>query len=220
MTQMPLDFGVQASYRHEDFVVTGCNRVAYEWIMRWPDWPAQVLWLCGPKSSGKTHLLHVWAQRSGAAIAQNNHLWIEPEAVFAGFNALAIDSLPSPLDEEALFHLLNHTTHQRKWLLITHESPPSRLSITLPDLKSRLNALPVAMLESPDDVLLHALLLKQLADRQLQVDADVIHYVLSRIERSCDAVASLVAHMDATSMQQKRRITLPFVRELLTSAST
>lgn len=218
MTQLTIDFGTQASFRSEDFVITPCNRVAHEWMMRWPDWPAQCLWLCGPASSGKTHLLHLWAARSNARIATDRTPDTNPIAAFGDSSALAIDhlSLSSTADEETLFHLLNHAAHAKKWLLITHEQPPARLAVSLPDLRSRLNALPVAMLEAPDDTLLHALMIKQLADRQLSIDPDVVHYLLTRCERSCDAIARLVNRLDEASMQQKRRITLPFARQLLT----
>ena len=55
-------------YKQGDFPVADCNLAAVQWIDRWPDWPGPILVVSGPAGCGKTHLAHVWQERSGAAI--------------------------------------------------------------------------------------------------------------------------------------------------------
>ena len=218
MTQLAIDLASEPSYRPEDYALTDCNRLAYEWVMRWPDWQGPALWLCGPQASGKTHLVHLWAARAGARVITPGSLNREAPDLFAERAALAVDGGWNALDETALFHLLNYTKEAGKWLLLAHLLPPAEAAIALPDLSSRLKALPVASLEQPDDLMLHMVMMKQLADRQLSVEPEVITYLLSHIERSFAAAKQTVQLLDEAALQQKRRITLPFARELLTKA--
>ena len=70
--QLTLDLALPPpTYRREDFIVADGNREALAWLDRWPDWPAPALALGGPPGCGKTHLAHIWATRTGAAILQS-----------------------------------------------------------------------------------------------------------------------------------------------------
>ena len=63
----------------------------------------------------------------------------------------------------------------------------------MPDLASRLRALPVVALTAPDDALLRAVLVKLFADRQLAVDESLVAFLATRIERSFAAARAAVA---------------------------
>ena len=90
-----------------------------------------------------------------------------------------------------------------------------RRSFALPDLASRLRAAPSVAIREPDEQLLGALLVKLFNDRQIRVGADVLHYVLPRIERSFEAVRDLVDEADRRAMVEKRKISIPLMRDLL-----
>ncbi len=126
-----------------------------------------------------------------------------------------IDDADAVVDEAALFHLLNVAVELGDCLLLTGRKPPNRWALTLPDLASRLNALPAVSLGSPDDGLLAALLVKQLADRQLVIGDQVAGYLLGRMERSFGGVRRLVEALDRSSLSERRRITVPFARGVL-----
>ena len=87
--------------------------------------------------------------------------------------------------------------------------------MALPDLASRLKALPVAELEPPDDALLRGVLVKLFADRQLAVDepvdllSDAAHAALARVARG------LVAEIDRLALEEKSAITRPLVARVL-----
>ena len=85
----------------------------------------------------------------------------------------------------------------------------------LADLSSRFKALQTVEIGEPDDTLLSAVLVKQFADRQLRIDADVLGYILPRMERTFAAARQLVVAADTVSLQEQRRITIPLMRQIL-----
>jgi len=137
-----------------------------------------------------------------------------PTALATG--ALVLEELkPSGFDELALFHLLNLAREDQAYVLVTARIPPSAIDIELRDLRSRLRALPVVTLQSPDDHLIRALIVKFCADRQLVVDESVVSYVASRIERSYVAARVAVERLDSEALRQGRSVTRALAAELM-----
>ena len=212
--QMPLEFEHRPSMSGEDFLVAGCNQEAVAWIDRWPGWTALALY--GPEGCGKTHLANVFAEKSGAKIVDGKELLdLNPDAILQGNKALAIDGADRIPDGQTLFHLINTLKEEGGSLLLTAIEAPARWSVRLPDLASRLNAMPVVEIGPPDDFLMEAVLLKLFSDRQLQVDIEVIKYLILRMERSFAAARAMVAVLDAQSLAARKNITVPLVRSVL-----
>jgi chromosomal replication initiation ATPase DnaA len=116
-------------------------------------------------------------------------------------------------DETALFHL--HNMLAGKYLLVTAACPPRDWGISLPDLASRMQAVPAARLEAPDDALLTAVLVKLFADRQITVPANLISYLTLRMDRSLHAAGELVAALDARALALGRPVTRALAAEVL-----
>ena len=116
-----------------------------------------------------------------------------------------------------LFDLINMADAGAS-LLITGRNPPAAWQCSLPDLRSRLNALMVVSLSPPDDVVLLAVLRKFFSQRNIRVSEDVLSYLLKRIERSVPAAWDVVDRIDAVADAQGREITRPLAREVLESA--
>jgi chromosomal replication initiation ATPase DnaA len=108
--------------------------------------------------------------------------------------------------DRALFHLYNLMRERRGHLLLISETPPARWRIALPDLASRLRAVPAVAVAPPDDELLGSIILKQLADRQLHAAAGVVHYLVSHMERSGEAARRVVAALDRRALAERREI--------------
>lgn len=197
------------TYSREDFVVAGGNRDALAWLDRWPDWPASALALSGPAGSGKTHLGRIWAARAAAKVIEGSDLdgksVPDLAAMVAASAAIMIDHADRA-PERALFHLYNLMRERRGHLLLISEVPPARWRIALPDLASRLRAAPAVDVSPPDDELLGSIILKQLADRQLHAGPGVVHYLVSRMERSADAARRVVAALDRRGLAERREI--------------
>lgn len=226
MTQLAFDLPQRPALGREDFLVAECNAEAVAWLDRWPDWPRTgrlpaALAIHGPAGCGKTHLASVWQAVSGARR-------IEPRQVTAasvptlleGANAIVLDGLTADIDEHGLFHLLNLLGECDGHLLITAALPPARWAIALPDLKSRLSALPAIGVGAPDEALLAAVMVKLFADRQLMVSQELVQFLLPRIERSFAAVQSIVDRLDKAALISRRNITVPLARALLAGGNT
>jgi len=205
--QLVFELPHRAAMGLEDFLVSDSNAAAVALVDRWPDWPIGAAVLVGPKGSGKTHLANVWRLRSDAVLANASALSRERVPDFAAAGALVVEDIPTLTDEAALFHLLNLVREQRLQILLTTDTAPGDLRIDLPDLRSRLKALPLASIEPPDDALLRAVLVKLFADRQLSVEPHIIDYVLVRMERSMSAAERFVSEADRRALVLQRRVT-------------
>ena len=200
-----------------DFFVAPCNRDAVAWVDRWPEWPAPALVLHGPAGSGKSHLAEVWRGKAEGARLSLENLESETVAMRADSVCTLIDPVVMPFDQEALLHLFNATAERNGHLLLVAEVPASRWSLTLADLRSRLQAAPSVGIGAPDDGLIGAVMVKQFADRQLNVDPEVLTFLLARMERSFEAASRLVAALDKAALAEKRRITVPLAGDVLSS---
>jgi len=217
--QLALAFGHEVSYAREDFLEGPSNAAALHLVERWPDWPAHIAVLAGPEGSGKSHLAAIWANAAGARhlSASALDLGAVPAALATG--AVVLENVADQLDEVALFHLLNLANEQAGYVLLTARRPPALWMVALPDLRSRLRALPVVELSAPDDALLRAVLVKLFADRQLAVDEALISYLVTRIERSVAAARAAVTLLDREALRQKRPVTRALAAQILDTNS-
>ncbi len=214
--QLALDLGYRPALGMDDFLVAPGNRDAVHWLDTWPDWPGPALALVGPAGSGKTHLAKVFAQGSGGVVlAAGDIARQEPPELTAGATTIVVEDIDGGVAEEPLLHLFNWIVESGRHLLLTGRLAPARWPVALPDLRSRLSALPVAVLQSPDDGLIAAVLIKTLGDRQLMVGQDVVRFVVPRIERSFAALHAFVAGIDARALAERRNITVPLARDVL-----
>ena len=218
--QLPLDLQYRPALEREVFLVAPGNATAIGWIDRWPDWPAPALVLEGPRGSGKTHLASVWRARSGAWVVEGASLSPSQVPVLLSHAAaVGVVEGAEHAPDEPLLHLYNAVAERGGQLLLTAASAPAQWATALPDLRSRLRALPVASLAMPDDLLFKAVLTKLFADRRLNVGADVIDFLTIRLERSFEAAGDIVAALDRAAFAERRRITVPFVRAVLMAAA-
>ena len=190
------------------------NESALALIDAWPDWPAHAIALVGPEGSGKTHLATVWASAAGARVVSGRTLAeIDiPAALATG--ALVVEDAAARADERALFHLINLAREEGAYLLFTARSAPSLWPAVLPDVASRLRALPVVALQAPDDALLRGVIVKLAADRQLQLDETVVSYISARIERSFAGARAAVIALDQEALRQGRAPSRALAAEL------
>lgn len=218
--QIPLTLPHRAAMGADDFLVTACNRDAAAWIEKWPDWPSFGLLVTGQSGSGKTHLLYLWRDKSGAKLLTIDDLKTHsPQALTADIKYLALDNADAIAGdapaEEALFHLYNHLKSSQGSLLLTMVQGAGQAGFQLPDLRSRLLALPAVALQAPDDDLLEALIVKQFRDRQITLDAGVVSYLAPRISRDAASIRTLVERLDQASLAASRKITISLVRQIL-----
>ncbi|NOT71841.1 MAG: hypothetical protein HOP09_11365 [Hyphomicrobium sp.] len=205
--QLAFDLPHRPALGVEDFLVSHSNAAAVALVDRWPDWPVGAAVISGPAGSGKSHLANVWRLRSHAAIVRAADCTTASVPELASHGALVVEDIGDRDDEQALFHLLNLVREQRLAMLLTSNAAPGDLNVVLPDLRSRLKALPFAAIATPDEALLRVVLVKLFADRQLAVDPQIIAYLLLRMERSMEAARRIVAEVDRQALMLKRGVT-------------
>lgn len=222
--QLPLVFAPRPALGRDDFLVTDSNHAAIAWIDRWPDWPAQGLVVSGPRASGKTHLAHVFRERTGAPIIAGGSLrgfesgtgegLFAPERVRAA-RALVIDDADQVADGRDLLHVINFIRENGASVLLTATRPAGHWRAEPADLASRLAAMGAATIAPPDDHLLAAVISKAFSDRQVRVGDDVMRYLLARIERSFEAARDIAARLDAVSLARGQKVSVPLARAVL-----
>ncbi|MEM8841317.1 MAG: DnaA/Hda family protein [Pseudomonadota bacterium] len=219
--QLTFDLPHRPALSRADFLVSDSNSRAVAAVDGWQDWPGARLALTGPARSGKSHLVHVWAGMADATItaaldlgdARIPSLAAQPVAVEDVDRLAQAAPARRRLAEEALLHLYNLMAETRRALLVTGAGAPAAWQVLLPDLRSRLEPLPLVEIEPPDDNLLSSLLVKLFADRQVRVEPRVIRYMVARMERSCEGAEKLVALIDSAALEQKRNVTVDLVRK-------
>jgi chromosomal replication initiation ATPase DnaA len=216
LAQLAFDLPHRAALGAEDFLVSDCNLAAVKLIDAWPEWQDQVQLLTGPVASGKTHLVRVWQGRSGAQAFDPAHLGIVLiDSLPEGTAIVVEDADRAGYDEKTLFHLLNLAREKRLFVLLTARSSPNRWGTVLPDLASRLNAVPIIEIGAPDEALLRTVMLKQFTDRQVDIDPKVLEFLALRIDRSLEAAAAAVEAVDRAALASGRKISRQLVTEAL-----
>ncbi|MGI9422530.1 MAG: hypothetical protein ACR2PA_05005 [Hyphomicrobiaceae bacterium] len=215
--QLTFDLPHRPAQDADDFLVSGSNQAAVELIDNWPGtWPNCAAAVCGPAGVGKSHLVHVWRSRSHAECITGTNLDVTATGILERCDALAVEDLDRGIgDEKALFHILNLAREERRSVLLTARVAPGELQVSLPDLRSRLRALRIAVIAPPDDALLRGLLVKLFSDRQLRVDPATITYILTHMERSAESAAKVVGEMDRLALKSHRRASRLLAREVI-----
>jgi chromosomal replication initiation ATPase DnaA len=213
--QLALALDHAESFAREDFLVGPSNEAALNLIERWPDWPDRIMVLVGPEGSGKSHLAAIWAASAGArSVAARSINKADLPAAFATGALVVEDLTEQRFEERALFHLINHAREERAFVLITSRSAPASWKLNVPDLASRLRALPVIELAAPDDALLRAIIVKLFMDRQIVVEESLVAYLATRIERTFAGAQRAVEALDREALRRKRPVSRALAGEL------
>lgn len=216
--QLSLPFPQRDHYAATEFLASPANAEALAWLDRPMDWPGLRLAVHGPEGSGKTHLLHVFAERHAALLLPGEavrHLVDLPDG-----GGIAVDDADAAPEPEALLHLLNAAAERGLPVLLAGRTPPSHWPAALPDLASRLRAIPTARLAQSGDELLRALLARLLAERQLRVEPSVQEYLLARLPRQGAALREAAACLDRVSLAAGRSVTRGIAAEVVARLGT
>jgi len=223
-TQLPLPLNLKEVYHFENYyfsqpelesaLVELCHAGATSFVYLW-----------GEPASGKSHLLMATAEKS-----PKNTLYLplaelvksaSPEVLESveHLDLLCIDSLEAIVNhrewQEALFHCFNRLQESGCKLLVAARHNPATIALTLPDLKSRMATALIYQLESLDDNQKQHALILQAQSRGLELPEEVASYVLRHHSRDMQVLMALLQELDKASMVEKRRLTIPFIRQVL-----
>ncbi|CEG58840.1 DnaA regulatory inactivator Hda [Legionella fallonii] len=187
----------------------------------------RLLYLWGTKGCGKSHLLQACCQ----AVNSNHSAIYLPLMLLKEWGPQAIEGIEEqtliciddidaiandPSWEEALFHLYNRVKDEEKGLLIiSGNHPPAISPIRLADLRSRLSwGLTIQLNELSDEEKINTL--KQHAlKRGFELPESVAQFLLNRCSRNMHDLHQLLNLLDDASLAAHRKITIPFVKNIL-----
>lgn len=191
---LPLDWSAGGA-NDIPLVVGASNADAVRYLRHVSTWPVRTAVLVGPRGSGKSLMGRLFAQDTGGRVI-DGHRTVSEENMFHAWNAAQSSGVP---------------------LLIVADVPPADWKVALPDLASRLAAVPVLTIGEPDDCLARDLIDALFAQRGMALAPGVASYIVPRMERSYAMIHRIVAALDAASLEQGRRLGVRLTRETLLS---
>lgn len=218
--QLPLALATRADRRFDNFVGASAQVLAdglagggsRAWL------------LSGPAGVGKTHLLmaaHAARPEASAylALPQVAGSLADVAPMFEQHRLLALDGLEAIAgdrdDEVALFDLHNRVLDHGGQLLYATRGTPEQLAFVLPDLRSRLAQATRLPLPPLDEGQRLELLRERAAQRGLVLDDASAEWLMRRCDRDLGSLMDVLDRLDHASLAAQRRITVPFLREVL-----
>ena len=212
MRQLILDLLPVAPPSFDNFV-TGSNTEAMTGLAAWlaPTNRESVFLVWGEAGAGKTHLL-----RACPAAYCDAREDPELSALPLAHDFHAVDHLEALVDggQIVLFNLINRLRTGGGRLLAAADVPPLRLTLR-EDLRTRLGGGLVYRLQPLSDAEKVAALADQARARGLVLPPEAFSYLFSRAPRDMRSLAALLLAIDRYSLEHKRPITLPLLREVL-----
>jgi len=203
MNQLGLPISLNSSMLLENFV-------ANEELLRlinqlFLNQKSSELYIYGASGSGKTHVLQGAVLKSLAD--DKNALYIDcsdslPEHLVEFIDQISLISfdnvhLIAKENEEIFFDLFNRARQSEVNILVSGDSLPVELRV-MKDIKTRLSLTAVQMVE-----------------RNLKIDSKVYKYLFKNFSRDLKLLLSTLDDLDQASLQSKKPISIPFVREFL-----
>ncbi len=193
---------------YSNFYVNNTNKEAYNGII---GNNFKKTFLCGPKKSGKSFLCKIWSQKYNALEYKNNF-----RQLIKLQNNIFIDNLNHHINEEEIFHIINHTSLNNLNILITSDTKIIDMKLSLNDLNSRLKAFDFFNINQPDDDMLLNILTKLFIEKQFIINSnDIFQYIIKNTDRSYENIYNVVSKLDSLSLQKKRQLTIPLIKEIL-----
>jgi DnaA-homolog protein len=229
MRQMPLGVRLADRALFASFLPAH-NGEALQHLQRLASGAAGALtWLCGPPGAGKSHLL----QATCAAASEHMRAGYVPLADVAALGVGVLEGLPQmeclclddvdrvagQLDwERGIFGLLREMEEGGARLILAAAGPPVLLRWALADLGSRCGAGAVLQLRLLEEEEQHAALQLRARQRGLELPDETWHWLRKRFPRDMRTLYRLLDTLDEAALAAQRRLTVPFIREVLRSA--
>ena len=210
MEQSYFNYNLKPGLAIDDFFVSTSNQKAFNFILNKKIDNKKIL-LIGPNKSGKTHLGKIWQKNNNAVSYKNNF-----EIILNYKKNIFIDDFLKNINEEQIFHLINHCSINKLTILLTSTKELFEYNFFLQDLLSRIKTFHTLRIDLPDDDLIINLMIKLLHDKQIIIkNEEIFHYILKRIERSYEEIFLLIEKIDKLSLEKKRELTIPLIKKLL-----
>ncbi|MEY3371282.1 MAG: hypothetical protein RLZZ392_318 [Pseudomonadota bacterium] len=213
--QIVFKFPDKSFYYEEDFCVGENNYEAYKLIKEWPNWSFKGINIYGPKKSGKSYLTKIFSDKTNSKIFDGRNVNKDHLDLILNQKVLIIDNVELFNDEVFFQTILNDFISKNKFIYLTSNKLAGSISFKLKDLISRLNSLVAVAITNPSDDLFYQILTKMLSDKQINITAKEINFILKNIERSYDAASKFVKNLDELSLLYKKKINTKIINQAL-----
>lgn len=213
--QLRLDFP-EPDAGQRPLIETDPYRAPVALLSRWRSWPGGQLALVGEPGSGRSRMLRWWAEQAGAALVTGEDLADADlgEIAELSVKALAVDDADAGASGEGLLAALNLGVRRKAAILLAGEGEPARWFVAPPDLRSRLQAMPVVSIGEPDEETLRQRLIAACEARFIVLEPEAAAYLAERMERSWSALGRVA---DALADEGGRTFTAAKMRKVLIS---
>lgn len=215
MQQIAFSFASSDAHDSDEFIESSSNSLACRAIDNWQDyWGVdpypRALIIQGPKASGKTFLAKKWARNTNALFIKKMHEITEN--ILAHHQSFIIEDFDSSWNEERFLHIFNLLLENQKYLLVTCKSFPE---IKLPDLSSRIKSVNLINIQQPDDEMMQMLIFKLFSNYSVVISSEVVSFLVKVLPREFPAIVESVKIINDFALENKRKITIPVVKQAL-----
>ncbi len=215
LNQTIIKFDYDKNFKNEDYYLSKSNKHVFDFLNIWPKWEKNFVNVIGEKFSGKTHLMNIFLQKNKGIKFEGKSLRNEDLKKIKIYENIIIENLSSDVDEKLLYSLFNLIEQDNKFIIVTSVKPIVNTTFELKDLKSRAKNFILLNIEKPDDELMFAIILKNLADRQISLDDKFVEFIIKRIERSYSKIYDFIYKVDQLSLKKKKSIDFKIINEVL-----
>ena len=209
MKQIFFNYNLKPQLKIDDYFVSSSNIDSYNALIK--DYKSNNIYLYGPNKSGKTHLGLIWKDKFNGIVFNKNI-----NTILNSKKNVLIDNIFNNIIEEDIFHIINHTSLYNLNLLVTSNILLNEYHFKLKDLSSRLKTFVNIKIDLPDDNLLINLMTKLFNDKQIIIkNPELFNYILKRVNRSYEKIFSLVEKIDSLSLEKKKQLTIPLIKNLM-----
>lgn len=230
MQQLPLGVRWPDHSTFRNFLA-GPNRLVVDALRARSGSRARIMWIWGPHTSGKTHLLQAVCNESGAAGQRAAYFPLQERDQFAPAALAGCEQLDVVCVDDAhciagdsewersLFGLYNALYEHERGFLLTGCSPPAAVPWRLADLRSRLSSSLILQLRPLREGEQVAALRMHARARGLELPAETSSYLMKRFPRDLRSLCALLDTLDAASLAAQRRLTVPFIKRVIDETS-
>jgi DnaA family protein len=219
--QYPFDFSMRGEFSFGTFLDHGPNAALLKFLQGFTQGKDQFCLLAGRSGCGKTHLLQALSQQHQEAVYLPLQFLAEHDpAILEGLQSyplLVVDDLEkiagSQPWEEAFFRLFNEAHAAGTRLCMAGQGAPEQLPWRLADLRSRLQLAVTFEVRELDEGNKRSVMLAEASRRGMQLKAEIVDYLLHRSSRNLRDLMQVLDRLDTLSLSEKRRLTIPFIRE-------
>jgi chromosomal replication initiation ATPase DnaA len=216
--QLFFDLDTPIKYNIDDIIVRDFNKNVVNFLFHNNNWVVNFIYIYGAKGVGKSFISSVFLKyNKGVYIPEHllkNISFIEE--IILQYDVFLLDDIEKFIhyNQNEFFELYNIMQSYNKKLILVANSHINDLDISLKDLKSRLDSFVPLEIQLPSDDDLKVIIFKMISDKQLNINLDVIDYLIARSKRDLSTLSEVINNINNLSMIKKRKITINLLKDL------